>query len=62
MVLAIVQNLFADNVRLLKTEASKTAYQGVGDSRDGRYRRHGFGVLFRKRWLFRRLLMVCPTA
>lgn len=30
MVLAIVQSLFADNVRLLKTEASKTAYQGVG--------------------------------
>ena len=29
MVLAIVQSLFADNVRLLKSEASKTAYQGV---------------------------------
>lgn len=30
MVLAIVQSLFADNVKLLKSEASKTAYQGVG--------------------------------
>lgn len=29
MVIAIVQSLFADNVRLLKSEASKTAYQGV---------------------------------
>ncbi|MBK8816073.1 MAG: bifunctional diguanylate cyclase/phosphodiesterase [Methylococcaceae bacterium] len=29
MVLTIVQSLFADNVRLLKSEASKTAYQGV---------------------------------
>jgi diguanylate cyclase len=29
MVLAIVQSLFTDNVRLLKSEASKTAYQGV---------------------------------
>lgn len=29
MVLAIVQSLFSDNVRLLKSEASKTAYQGV---------------------------------
>lgn len=30
MVLAIVQSLFTDNVRLLKSEASKTAYQGIG--------------------------------
>lgn len=30
MVFTIVQSLFADNVRLLKSEASKTAYQGVG--------------------------------
>jgi diguanylate cyclase len=30
MVFAIVQSLFADNVRLLKSEASKTAYQGMG--------------------------------
>ncbi|CAG7856956.1 putative signaling protein [biofilm metagenome] len=29
MVLAIVQSLFTENVRLLKSEASKTAYQGV---------------------------------
>lgn len=29
MVLTIVQSLFADNVRLLKSEASKTAYQGM---------------------------------
>lgn len=29
MVFALVQSLFADNVRLLKSEASKTAYQGV---------------------------------
>jgi diguanylate cyclase len=29
MVLAIVQGMFSDNVRLLKSEASKTAYQGV---------------------------------
>jgi diguanylate cyclase len=29
MVLTMVQSLFADNVRLLKSEASKTAYQGV---------------------------------
>lgn len=29
MVLAIVQSLFMENVRLLKSEASKTAYQGV---------------------------------
>lgn len=29
MVFTIVQSLFADNVRLLKSEASKTAYQGV---------------------------------
>jgi diguanylate cyclase len=29
MVLAIVQSLFSDNVRLLKSEASKTAYQGM---------------------------------
>jgi len=30
MVFTIVQSLFSDNVRLLKSEASKTAYQGVG--------------------------------
>ncbi len=30
MALAIVNSLFSDNIRLLKTEASKTAYQGVG--------------------------------
>ena len=29
MVFALVQSLFSDNVRLLKSEASKTAYQGV---------------------------------
>ncbi|WP_411725328.1 putative bifunctional diguanylate cyclase/phosphodiesterase [Methyloglobulus sp.] len=29
MVLALVQSLFTENVRLLKSEASKTAYQGV---------------------------------
>jgi diguanylate cyclase (GGDEF)-like protein len=29
MVLAIVNSLFADNIKLLKSEASKTAYQGV---------------------------------
>ncbi|MDA1343044.1 MAG: hypothetical protein O2966_04085 [Proteobacteria bacterium] len=30
MVLAIVQSVFADNVGLLKSEASKTAYQDMG--------------------------------
>ena len=30
MVFTIVQSLFSENVRLLKSEASKTAYQGVG--------------------------------
>ncbi|MEQ1546471.1 bifunctional diguanylate cyclase/phosphodiesterase [Methyloglobulus sp.] len=29
MVLAIINSLFTDNVKLLKTDASKTAYQGV---------------------------------
>lgn len=29
MVIAIVQSLFTDNVRLLRSEASKTAYQGM---------------------------------
>ena len=30
MVFTLVQSLLADNVRILKSEASKTAYQGVG--------------------------------